>query len=365
MESRGDGNRGGPDDQKRAQEKKAELVEEQKRLQQEEETLKQDIEKLQRANQSLQEESDGLRKENEELVKKQKDLQAEKEQLEKDNGRLEEAKEARLRNQKGLLQYFNEGNDLENRCRQLRAENFRLSEEQTVLRNQNESLRMEQTRLRNQNESLGGQEVNEHLRNADAKLNGLILGIDVSMPESRFERMKFLLELSSSIETRLYHEASWVSNRLNYLLVSQSFLLTALAVAATSQVNLEFMELISWTVTALAITHILAVFVSIVSAETTLCSLLPLRGIVDDQIRHYGSLNWPKLGTDKRVPPSQWPLEKLPVRYSLFVKGTTYGMIADVVIPISLLVAWCIIAALLGKEQQIFADTCVVNATCA
>ena len=126
---------------------------------------------------------------------------------------------------------------------------------------------------------------------------------------------------------------------MNWLLASQAFLLTCLAVAATSEVNLDFLQSLSKTVIVVGFGHSLFAIISITTAISTSGKLLPLQGKVDEKLKRLCDRDWSNLGARKQR--KDW-------------NSVTLGRVSDFCTPVLLLWAWIAIAIALAKDENVF-----------
>jgi hypothetical protein len=147
------------------------------------------------------------------------------------------------------------------------------------------------------------------------------------------------MELVEANDRRFNDQAEWIRSRINWLLVSQAFLLTTLAVAFTSQYNQDLLKTIAWVVAFLGLIHSLLIVFAASSAVACLNVSLQVRKEYDKLIRaKVGNELWAPLGIDRSENDSGC------VRFSLCL-----GYAANYGIPISLVLGWIVIMLLMSN----------------
>jgi len=140
-------------------------------------------------------------------------------------------------------------------------------------------------------------------------------------------RVEYLLKLSQLIEGRIVFEASWIGQRMSWLIISQSFLFGAFATAAAHP-EISLLTFAKWLIPVIAGIQVVFTYIAIVAAKEVGVELARMRGVVDAAIK--GLLpgvrdGWTILGVERfgRASGTYWR-----------------GGLAGDVIPITLLVAW-------------------------
>jgi hypothetical protein len=161
-----------------------------------------------------------------------------------------------------------------------------------------------------------------------------------------WEKTKNLIELSETLEKRIQFESSWIGQRMNWLVISQSFLFTAFVSSASKTTiftvkntsenatdsERDLVLIIPAIITTLGLIQAFSAFVSILSAKSVNKKQAKLRGKID---------NWIREKCHPRVLFTSWPiLGKNRLTYH-------FGAFASWMIPVSLIVAWGLLLAYL------------------
>lgn len=148
-------------------------------------------------------------------------------------------------------------------------------------------------------------------------------------------RTEFILALSQHHEARVAFESGWISQRMTWLVISQSFLFSAFAVSTSTQNVLHVV--LRWLIVVIALIQVINAHASIRAAKKINRRLAPLRGTLDAAIKGLGCeipalLQWTILGE---------------TRFGAIKDTFPEGGRASRFIPITLIAAWAILLAAL------------------
>lgn len=117
-------------------------------------------------------------------------------------------------------------------------------------------------------------------------------------------RTDFLIRLSSLVETRIAYEAGWISQRMTWLIVSQSFLFAAFVQAfggGMLTIPPPVVRAARYAIPIAALVQASMGYVSILSAKRVAREIAEFRGRVDDALRGAtpGLSGWCTLGPER------------------------------------------------------------------
>ena len=142
-------------------------------------------------------------------------------------------------------------------------------------------------------------------------------------------RLRYLLDASNLMAAKQSFEAGWIGQRMSWLVVSQSFLFSAFAAAAT-QHTVAVLVFLKWLVPIMGWVQAVATYISILAAGRIDNELYKTRSILDLGLRQYapGMRQLPPLGN---------------VRIGRAYHTRIMGSLSSRLIPVTLIVAWTLL----------------------
>jgi len=141
-------------------------------------------------------------------------------------------------------------------------------------------------------------------------------------------RVRYLIEATHVIDAKQAFEAGWVGQRMSWLIISQSFLFSAFATAATREEPI--LIVLRWIVPIMGLVQAITTRISIRSASAVDSELYKTRSLLDFGLKLYapGMSKLPPLGD---------------VRVGRLYHSRQRGALSSRVIPASLIWAWAIL----------------------